>query len=127
MDWEEVEVVETLVVAKTEDGLAWSGNTSHLFDLVFSKDWKDRLTDEHYMFFWEDVVNDLRGQEIQRAQVNCKMIYYLGNGDEEVVKNFMLDRKDSGVPHFLVMPKTDEPSMWCATLVDYTIGELDLQ
>ena len=121
--WNRAEHVETLFAVKTDGTWVYSGNVSDLMEYVFSKAWADRMGDEHYAYFWEDVVKDMEVHDDHSVEITVDMVYDFGTGTEEDVRAYMTEYKQEG-PRFLVMPRSEEVTMACAWLRSYDIKEL---
>ncbi len=121
-EWNRAEHAENIFAVKGDDGWVYSGTTSDLMEYVFSKAWQDRMNDEHYAYFWEDVIKDIDSRE-RSVEVVVDMVYDFGTGTEENVREYMVEYKDEG-PRFLVMPRSEEVTMACAWLRGYEIKEM---
>ncbi len=122
--WNRAEHSETLFAVKTDDAWVYSGNVSDLMEYVFSKAWPDRMDDEHYAYFWEDVLKDMNKHNDHTVEIHVDMVYDFGTGTEEDVRSYMTEYKDEG-PRFLVMPRSEEVTMACAWLRGYEIADLE--
>ena len=124
-EWNRAEHTETLFAIKGEDGWSYSGNVSDLMEYVFSKAWTERMGDEHYSYFWEDVIGDMDSREGKTVEIVVDMVYDFGTGEEQDVRDYMTKYKKEG-PRFLVMPRSEEVTMACAWLRSYEIKDITL-
>ena len=123
--WNRAEHTETILAVNGKDGWIYSGNVSELMEYVFSKAWPDRMGDEHYSYFWEDVIKDMDERPSKTVEITVDMVYDFGTGTEEDVRDYMTQFKGEG-PRFLVMPRSEEVTMACAWLRGYLIKEIAL-
>lgn len=121
--WSRAEHTETILAVKSDEGWIYSGDVSDLMEYVFSKAWSDRMVDEHYAYFWEDVIKDMDSHGTHTVEITVDMVYDFGTGDEDDVRAYMTKYKKEG-PRFLVMPRSEEVTMACAWLRGYEMKDL---
>jgi len=122
-EWDEAEIVETIIAAKVDDSFIFSGDVSDMWKFVFSEQWADHMFDEYPAYYFEDILKDLNGRS-GIVEIEMDIVYHFGEATEDDVREYMLKYKNEG-PRFLIMPRTENVTMACAYLRGYKIDALE--